>query len=305
MKLVFTLRQITCFMAVAQERHFGRAAESLNMSQPALSRRITDLEGVVGAQLLRRGKGKVGLTPAGEAFFSGSREALNILSNASEQAVRANAGQIGHLYIGYGDFTINGILPDLFHKFRAAHPGVTTEHIQDGSPVLLDELRHKRLDFAFVTGPVNDPDFDMLQVQSNSLVVAVYRDHPLARKKVIAIEDLAGEPMVLGTPHLWQIYLQHVYALFEKAGLSPQIAQTAHNSDGIFGLVAGRLGITLYPDCALNYRREGVDLRPLSESIRIPSFLAWRSGELTPLQNRFLAFTRVFIRGGETEHLEE
>ncbi len=303
--LKFTIRQITCLVAVAQERHFGRAAESLNISQPSLSRRVRDLEDAIGAQLLRRDKGKVGLTPAGEAFLYGSQDALNILRNASEQAVRVNAGQIGHLFIGYGDFTINGILPDLFQSFRVAHPDITTEHLQDGSPVLLNELRRKRLDFAFVTGPINDPEFDTLQVQSNALVVALYREHPLTRKGVIDIKDIAGEPIVLSTPHLWRMYLQHVYALFDKAGLSPKIVQTAHNSDGLFGLVAGRMGITLYPDCALNYRRKGVELRPLSGSTLIPSFLTWRSGELTPLQESFLAFTRAFVQSEVDDELDQ
>lgn len=286
----WTLRQIECFVALAERLHFGRAAERMNLTQPAFSRQIKNLEESLGVLLVERDSQNVGLTPAGEAFLRGSSEALTALQNAVEWAKLFQSGFAGSIRIGYTDFAISALLPDILCAFKQAYPRIIIEPSQGATRNLLSDLRERRLDIAFVTGPVSEDGLVSVPVSTNKLLAVLYKSHRLARKRSITLGDLAGEDFIFGNPKLWRHFLQHVNRVFDGAGIQPNVVETAFNSEGLFGLVAGKLGITLYPDCVLNYYRRGLVIRKVDGlEAAVPTVAAWRRDDPSKALDHFRA----------------
>lgn len=294
----YTLRQIECFIALSGELHFGRAAEKANITQPALSRQIVALEEAVRAQLVKRGNGSVELTAAGIAFLAGCREALDVLEAANRRAQLIASGAEGSIRIGYTDFAISSRLPDLLVAYRRVRPGVAVEPFQSSSQELLERLENKQLDVVFVTGPIEREGVATAPFVENRLIGVLYDGHPLAAKKSLSMADFAGQDLVLGVERYWSNYLNHLLQAFKRADISMRVVERGYNSEGLFGLVAAQLGVTIYPDCVFNYVRRGLILREIDDlSIRVPTQLAWRGLDAAPDVDEFVRFARDFDDG--------
>ena len=273
----WTIRQIECFVALAETLHFGRAAAKLHMTQPAFSRQIKSLEEALGLHLVERDSQSVNLTLAGEALLVGSGEALTSMQNAIVRARLFQQGLAGSLRIGYTDFAISSVLPDILCAFKQDFPEIALEPAQGATRDLLNDLHERRLDIAFVTGPVAKDGLETVLVSSNKLLAVLYESHPLAKKQTITLADLADEDFVFGSPKLWRYFLRHIDQVFDAAQIRPNVVETAFNSEGLFGLVAGKLGVTLYPDCVLNYYRRGLVIRSVSGlDAAIPTIAVWQ-----------------------------
>ncbi len=283
----FNLRQMQCFAALAELLHFSRAAERVNMTQPAFSRQIIALEDALDVKLVERNSHDVKLTPAGKAFLSGCREAFDVLEKASRRATLIQRGFEGSIRVGYTDFAISSDLPNVLRGFRKRFPGVILEPFQASTRELLVQLEEDRLDVAFVTGPVQQEGLSAVPFTQSGLLVVLWEGHPLADEAEIKMADLAGEDFVFGIPKLWRSYLRHIDRVFADAGIEPNIVDHGFSSEGLFGLVAGQLGITLYPDCIRNYYRRGLLIREVSGlKAKIPTVAVWRDGdESNPLVN--------------------
>ena len=289
----WTLRQIECFVALAETLHFGRAADKMHMTQPAFSRQIKSLEESLDIRLVDRDSQHVSLTPAGEAFLVGSGEALTALQNAVVRAKLFERGFAGSIRIGYTDFAISSMLPNVLCAFRQAFPEIVLEPSQGATRDLLRDLRERRLDVAFVTGPVVEEGLDAVPVSTNKLLAVLYESHPLAGKESLTLGDLADEDFVFGSPKLWRHFLRHVDRVFDAARIQPNIVETAFNSEGLFGLVAGKLGITLYPDCVLNYYRRGLVMRRVDGlDATVPTVAAWPADGQSKALGHFRAVLR-------------
>ena len=287
----FGIRHIRHFTAVAEELHFRRAAERLNMAQPALSRSIKHLEGQIGLQLLERTNRSVSLTKAGEVFLDGCRRMLDTMEGAVLQARKASIGEVGHLVIGYTDFAISGALPQILQDFRQRFPGITVEPIHNVTMRQLEGLESGRLDFGFITGPFERPGYRSVAVQDDAYVAILYEGHPLAKKPEIALAELADEPFVLGSPQDWQHFHDHLNRLCRAAGFVPKMVQQAYNSEGIFGLISCEMGITVHTECAYNYVRKGLAVRPISGLDETLTTLAvWQDNEISPARKVFADF---------------
>ncbi|WP_282608153.1 LysR family transcriptional regulator [Pelagibius sp. Alg239-R121] len=287
----FGIRHIRHFTAVAEELHFRRAAERLNMAQPALSRSIKHLEGQIGVQLLERTNRSVSLTKAGEVFLEGCHSMLANMEGAVTQARKASIGEIGHLVIGYTDFAISGALPQILQDFRQRYPGITVEPIHHVTMRQLEGLESEKLDFGFITGPFDRPGYHGVVVQDDAYVVIFYEGHPLAKKKSVTLSELADEPFVLGSPNDWQHFHDHLNRHCRAAGFVPKMVQQAYNSEGIFGLIACEMGITVHTECAYNYVRKGLVVRPirgLDETLK--TMAVWKDNERSPARRVFADF---------------
>lgn len=284
----WTLRQIQCFMALASTLHFGRAAEKMHMTQPAFSRQIMSLEESLEVRLVERDSQTVCLTPAGEAFLEGSGEALTALQNAAMRAKLFDSGFAGCVRVGYTDFAISAALPHIFCAFKQAYPQIVLESAQGATRDLLVDLRERRLDIVFVTGPIVGEGLESRAVASNRLLAVLYDGHPLADKPALLLRDLVDEGFIFGSPGLWKHFLKHIERVFDAAGYQPNVVETAFNSEGLFGLIAGKLGITLYPDCVLNYHRAGLVLRRVEDlDAAIPTVATWRSDDRSKALDHF------------------
>ncbi len=292
----FELRHLRYFLAVAEELHFRRAAERLNIAQPALSRAIRQLESELGVALLKRSSRQVSLTAAGRTFLEGCREALNGLALSVARTRKVETGDVGHLAIGYTDFAISGALPQIIQRFREENPDITVELDHGVTSQQLPALDSGQLDFGFVTGPIFQRHFQGVVVDNDPFVVVLPRGHRLARQKEIALAELAEEPFVLGAPETWTHYLDHLYRLCRSAGFEPRVVQSAYNSEGIFGLVASNMGVTIHTSCVLNYVRKDLVVRPLKDcERRVPTLALWRRAGVSRSGRRFIDFVKDYV----------
>ncbi len=283
------LRYMRYFIAVAEELNFRRAAERLRVAQPAISRAIRDLESDLETRLLERTNRRVELTDAGQVFLEGCRRVASDIEALIEDTVRARDGEIGHVRIGYTDFAINGALPAVLQDFRARFPEVSVDLVHMVTATQLDALRRGEIDVGFVTGPMAEPGLEHLVVQNERLVVVLPETHPLTRLPAVPLRKLAGEPFVTGQAAHWQHFLSHMVRICHGAGFEPRIVQEAYNSEGIFGLVAANMGISLHVEGAHNHIRRGVAIRPLSDcDHRVPTEAIWRSDKPSAARERFI-----------------
>lgn len=285
----FLTPQIHYFMAVAEERHFRRASERLHVAQPAVSRAIRQLEAQLGVKLLERNNRNVALTAGGEAFYRECRKAAEIMALAGARSVRAADGLAGHLTIGYIDFAINGPLPRHLSRFYEAFPEVSIELVRRNSHEQLEDLASGRLDLGLLIGPVTSERIAHRIFHQAPYVAVLPRDHPLAARPTIPLEALANEPFVVGHPDSWRHFIPQLQAYCLEAGFIPRVVQEAPNSDSIFGLVAARMGVTLYPDCELSHERRDIAIRPLENSdARLSIALAWHVDNANPALASFI-----------------
>ena len=287
----FGLRHIRYFTAVAEELHFRRAAERVNIAQPALSRSIKHLEQQIGVKLLERNNRNVKLTHAGKVFLSSCHTIMDAMEGAVTQTRKANIGKVGHLIIGYTDFAISGNLPQILQDFREAYPEITIEPVHGFTHNQAEELKSEKIDFGFFTGPCNYSDISSINVQNDSYVAVLYENHPLAKKESVTLKELSMEPFILGSPEGWKNYLDHLLRVCGNAGFTPNIVQQAFNSEGIFGLIACEMGITIHSSTAHAYRRKGLVVKPIKNlNETFPTVAAWKNENISQVRQLFVEF---------------
>lgn len=289
----YTLRQLECFSALAEKLHFGLAAQKINITQPALSRQISALEDGLDLQLVVRESGNVRLTPAGIAFLDGCHEVFDVLQSTQRRAHLVSNGAEGVIRVGYTDFAISSCLPDLFAAYRKAYPGVALEPFQGSTMGLIDRLAGNHLDVIFGTGPIVHSDISTAPFITNRLVAILYDGHPLTKKERLSLVDFNGEDLVLGLERFWRHYLSHLKRALTDAGISYNVVERGYNSEGLFGIVAAQSGISIYPDCALNYIRRGLVIREIDDlTLRIPTETAWSKNSDSPVAAQFVRFAQ-------------
>jgi DNA-binding transcriptional LysR family regulator len=286
--LRFDLRQVRAFLCVAEELHFGRAAERLSMTQPALSRTIRDLEAAIAVRLFERSTRRVRVTAAGEAFAAECRLAVGHLQLAAHAAKGAAQGRSGRLRLGYMDFAINGRLPAILQAFRASVPGVSVDLEYLPTVAQQAALLEGRIDIGFMIGRFEAHRVANLPVDEDDFVALLPEGHRLASREALRLADLAHEPFVIGSEETFSSFRTRLFDLCHRAGFFPDIVQEASNSSGIFGLVAAGAGITVYAGCARNVQRRGVVVRPLTGvKDRIPIYAAWLEDHPSEALRRF------------------
>ncbi|MFT5449350.1 MAG: DNA-binding transcriptional LysR family regulator [Gammaproteobacteria bacterium] len=283
------LHQLRAFVAVAEESHFGRAAERLGQSQPSLSRSVKAIERILDAPLFHRTTRSVELTPAGEVFLPRARTLLVGLTDAMDEARRASTGVTGRLVVSFMDFAILGVLPALVAGFRQHHPEVDVDLRYSWTERQRCELLAGEVDLGFLIGPFNAAGIHTQTVDRQRFVAVLPETHPLASRPHLRLSDLSEQPFVFGAHDEWGPVRTTLNRLCHAAGFSPRVVQETHSRDGIFGFVAAGLGVTLYTEVALNSPRRGVVIVPLIEvQEQIDVVAAWRTAGQPPALRRFL-----------------
>jgi DNA-binding transcriptional LysR family regulator len=239
------LRQLQCFIAVAEERHFTRAARRLQISQSGLSTTIQSLERDLGTGLLFRNTRNVELTDAGSALLPDARRAL-ASADAGRNAVAAVQGLLrGRVAVGSGK-ALQIDMVAVIKRFRAQHPGVEVHVHQAGSETLLEEVRTGQLDFAPVGLPgALPPELVAIPIASEVAVLACAKAHPLARRRDLALSALADETFV-DLDRGWGVRAVNDRA-FRDAGIERRIAIEVNDVDTLLEFVAHGLGVALVP----------------------------------------------------------
>lgn len=287
------LRHLRYFVAVAEEKHFGRAAARLRIAQPPLSRAIQGLEKELGFTLFARNRRQVELTPAGRVFLSHAHGIFESLELAVHEAQRASRGESGRVVVAYpSTFAYSG-LPELVRAFRTKFPAVEIVLRELSPQQQVEALRNGDIDVGFVRAPFEEPGLTSELVRSEPLVVALPSGHPLAAQKIIALPLLAKEPFVMFPRVRGPAYFDQLMRLCHDAGFIPRIVQEAPQLD-IVSLVAAGLGVSLLPSSIRKFRRAGIALRPIAGGPRTELRVAWSTRNASAVLREFLEAVRRY-----------
>ena len=286
-------RHLRYFIAVAEELHFGHAAQKLGIAQPPLSQQIRRLEQELGVQLLQRTKRRVQLTQAGHAFLEEARKTLTQFKRAIEVAQRAGRGELGRLTIGFLGAVTYSVLPSILISFRNSYPDVEVELHELKTSELIEALREGRVQVGFVRLPVRDKLLQAEPILREPLVVAVPERHPLAARARLSFRDLANESFLLAPRPLAPAFHEQILNLCQQAGFTPKLGAEASQLQTILNLVAAGMGITLVPESVQNLAGRGVVFKKLREPVPMMEIaVAWRRDAHSEVLSAFLKVVR-------------
>ncbi|MFD1506679.1 LysR family transcriptional regulator [Georgenia yuyongxinii] len=281
------LRHLRYFVAVAQHRHFGRAADHLNISQPPLSQQIRQLERELGAELFARTTRRVELTEAGRVFYP---DAVAILAEVDAARARVQAlaeGWSGLLRIGFAGSASYRQLPQVARLVQHYLPHV---ELQMSSEMLTPEqeqaLAESRLDLGILRPPVRVPGIATRTLASEPLILAAPAGHPLSAREEISVADLAGEAL-LTYPGARSVVAARVAETLREAGTTIGRSRDVAQTSSMIALVAAGMGVALVPDSVRALTMEGVTYLPVTDAGTVDLALAWREDETSPLIVRF------------------
>jgi len=287
-----TVRHLESLVAVADHGNFHRAADSLEISQPALSAQVVGAERVLGLQVFERDRRSVLITPAGEEVISRARDALAAIDGVADAARRRGEPLVGPLRLGVIPTVAPYWLPPLLPSVRAKFPKLELILREDQTHHLLAQLTAGRIDIAFLALPVPG-DLTTAVVAHEAFLVAAPRGTPLTRRKRLSESDLADEHvLLLEDGHCLR---DQALAVCERGGAIESVEVRGTSLPTLVQMVAGGLGITLLPEAAaatLITRRGPVELAPFAKPAPGRTLgLAWRTSSGRLREFRMLAET--------------
>ena len=284
------LQDLRYLVAVAELRHFGRAAESCNVSQPTLSSQIRKLELELGVTLLERTNKRVNITPVGSQILVHAQRALAEAGHMEAVARAARDPLVGPLKLGVIPTLAPYLMPMILKPLRHAYPGLAIELWEDQTRSLIDGLRNHRLDAALLATEPDSPEITAIALFVEPLLAALPLDHPLTAGDVVSEESLSDELLVLADGHC---LANHALAACGPKPAPPrsslQGSMQAATLETLVNLVAAGYGTTLIPCLAAgSLGQRGVALRPLRGSSSRTIRLASRPGFPRPQALRAL-----------------
>lgn len=292
------LRHLRYFVAVAEERHFGRAAERLHIAQPPLSQQIRRLESELGEPLLYRTTRSVELSPAGEVLLQRAREILAAAEAAVADARRAAHGEYGRLAVGFTGSSTYEMLPALAAALRRELPGVALELRGELlTPAQVARLIDGTLDLGLLRPPVRERELSIEVLRSEPLIAVLPESHPLAALDSVPLEQLGAEPFVTYPSHFRSVLHDAVQDACEAHGFKPRAAHEVAETATLVSFVAAGLGVSLVPASVRHMTVRGAIYRPLSEdNPQVELAAAWRRDDDRPVLARALDVIRRHLR---------
>ncbi|WP_368746706.1 LysR substrate-binding domain-containing protein [Enterobacter cancerogenus] len=265
------LRHLRYFLAVAQEGHFGRAAEKMNIVQPALSMQIKALEAELGGPLFVRTSRRVELTDAGELFMTEARRTLEQAEHAKLTVARAMRGETGRVRVGFaGNAIFSGRLIADLRLFHQRFPDAELMIHEVGPQNQVEAIRAGQLDIGYtpISSTLSAPEIHVRRIGAWEFLVAMMDDHPLAQHPCLTIGMLAGKPLVLYDAHDAH---EHLFIMLtQKLGEQCHVAYRSGSTLSILAMAATGLGLALIPAPLQQVNIPGLVYRPLNE----PDFTA-------------------------------
>ncbi|MGW9111717.1 LysR substrate-binding domain-containing protein [Microbacterium sp. NPDC055683] len=291
------IRDLEAFIAVAEELHFGRAAERLRISQPPLSSRIRQLERELGLELFARSTRAVALTAAGARLLGSARQVVAQVRSTRAVAEALKTGEDGVVRLGFAGVSSHRVLPLLSHAVRAAHPRIDLQlRSQTYVYTAVELLREGEIDLAFSRLPAH-PDLDSRVVEIERIVCAIPEHHPLAHHEAIRMDDLADADFVSLPGDQGSILQATMLSLCIAAGFRPHVVQEAPDSATVLALVAAGVGVTITLSSVAPARDLGIVYREIDDIRPSHMFatLTWRRGDDSPALARVLGVSEIAL----------
>jgi len=274
---------------VAEDRHFGRAAERLGMTQPPVSMAVKKLEEALGVQLLERSTRSVELTPAGVALQDRGADLMQQMARTAQHVQRVGEGLVGTLSVGFVGVALTQGLPALIARFHEVVPEVSLALDELPSHALVQRLLTGQTELAFLRGEPPDP-LDYKVFCQEPYWLAIPANDPLAAHKHVTLGDLSHTP-ILFFPRAFQpaIYDEWILA-FHRAGITPHFVQEIHSLGAELALVAAGVGTALVTESVTHQTRAGVTYRPLVGDVpTVEVNVAWHPDRFSETAAQFVA----------------
>jgi DNA-binding transcriptional LysR family regulator len=293
------LRHLRYFVAVAEERHFTRAAERLGIKQPPLSLQIKQLEQELGTPLFRRLTRGVELTEPGTLLLDEARQILEQVERTKANVRNRARGETGHVRVGFtGVIYFHPRVPRLIQAYRERFPGVLLSSVEGNMPDLVKAVQTGSVDVAFVRLPLEHNEaitIHPLVDESMRIVLPSY--HPQARKRSVSLATLAQEKLILAPRALGPGLYDTIIASCQRAGFSPILGEEGMQVASILSLVAAGFGISIVPRTVEQIRVDGIVYVPIKgESPRTAISLAVRKDTRSAVIRNFVALARSRAR---------
>lgn len=279
------VHEAKAFLAVAEELHFGRAAATLRIAQPPLSRLIKSIEKSLGAQLFERSTRQVSLTPAGAALVEPARELVAASEQARTAVAKSMTGETGRVRLGFAGASINRKVGELARHVRTHRPGVHLElHGSQFSHTAMQKVLGGSLDVAIGRWDFIPSELRSSVIGHEEVMVVLPSNHPLAEAPRVEMSQLAEESWVILPAGPGAALQNRLTSLATAAGFVPRVAQVAPDSWTLVVLVAAQIGCALSLDTVRdNVSSDGVVFRPLAQPQRpLDVQLVWRAADSNP-----------------------
>ena len=291
------LRHLRYFLALADELHFGRAAQRLAISQPPLTVAIQQLEAEVGAPLFLRNSRGVQLTAAGQALVPAAQAAIDGAAQALHAARDAASGQVGRLSIGFAGTMLYRGLPQMLRRFQAEHARLQLTLRELSSSEQIVELQHARLDAGFAHVSHAPAGLAAQLVSSQPFVACVPAAHALARKRTLPLDALAPEPLALVSRSVSPDYHARIVAACQAAGFTPQPLHEMQHWLSVVSLVSQGLAVALVPAALQQAQLAGAAFVPVKDPHgtlpRYETRCLWNPARDLPALGLFLTAVRA------------
>ena len=284
------VRHLRYFCVLAEQLHFTKAAQLLNVAQPALSHQIKQLEEELGAQLMERSNRRVRLTAAGEVFRDRAARILEQLDQAARETARVGQGDAGSLVVGVVSTAVCSVLPAILRGIRREAPNIAID-IREMEPAeQVEALRRETIDIGLLFLSIQDSAFDSLVISRERLIIALPTGHAAAATEKVRLSDLESETFLIPrrqpVPGFHEVVLE---TLRSRGITAPRLQPTRLLQTAVF-LVAGHLGVALVPESFRNHLRvRGCLYRDIAGPAAHADLIGlWRSANVQPVLGRFV-----------------
>ncbi len=282
------IRQLECFIAVAEERHIGRAAARLHMTQPPLTRRIGRLEHDLDVVLFRRTPTGMELTAAGSVLLDRAHRIVRLSEHAVERTRLADAGRVGNLVVGYFGSTIFEPVPRLLRGFLLTHPEITPTLERLPKNEQADAIRDGRMHIGFSRLYRDEPGLLVRRIEDEPLFLATPSGNPLASHGEVRIADLRDEPLVLFPSAPRPSFADEISQIGRQAGFAVRVVREAEDAVTALAYVAAAGLSAVVPRSATTIALPGVAYLPVVDGPRQELSCLYRAGEPAPVLRAFL-----------------
>lgn len=285
------LRQIRYFIAVAEDEHFGRAAERIHIAQPALSRQIQLLEAELGVTLFERLPRGVKLSAAGRTFRERCTEILASLNHAISETQAVSRGEAGVLKLGFIEVAAwNGVIPKTIMEFRRTNPNVRLVLSAMNSPDQIEGIYSGRLDAGFLYNAPVDPLLIVHPIARHNVLLAVPSNSPFATRNSVDVSELSGQPMIQFHRRASPTYYDEIHRALFQSGITVNVVHEAEIEAEMLALVTTGLGNALVNQCQKWRKPVGVELLPVKGlEVGLNLALVYRANHAVPALKSFLA----------------
>jgi DNA-binding transcriptional LysR family regulator len=291
------LRHLRYFIAVAEELHFGRAANRLQISQPPLSQQIKQLETELGLLLFSRTRQRVDLTTAGKSFLQNAYKVMNLIDQACEEAKRVDRGESGQLILAFTGAIAFDLLPTILRAYQEQYPNINIILKQMTTAEQIKSFQKKAIHVGLVVMPVTSESLNIELLHEEPFIVVLPKTHHLAQQKgKVNLANLVNEQFIMTPRNSGEGYYDSIISLCQSAGFIPKKTQEAEELHTVVSFVASGMGIAILPSSIQFLKNDDIVYFPLKHDF--PTYntgVAWSKTETSPVVHSFISFLRESI----------